>query len=105
MDIPKGHGNTLRRVARAITPDGDAAHTDFTVVCRNPDACLTEFACGLVATEPMYKDRSFRMSCCLAWCTALSAAGCLAFILYIFPATSSLICSMQPYAHCASTMA
>lgn len=58
----------LCRIARAIIPDGDAAHTDFTVVTCNPDACLNGFTCGLVATEAMYKERSHLMCYCLAFC-------------------------------------
>lgn len=87
---------TLCRVARAIIPDGDAAHTDFTVVCRNQEACLSGFTRGLVATEPMYKDRSFLMSCCLVSLTA--SVSCLML-------SSSLVCSMHPYATSASKMA
>ena len=46
------------RIARAATLDGDAAHTDFTVVASNPDADLGHFTPGIVATEQMYQLRS-----------------------------------------------
>lgn len=41
-------------------PEGDAAHTDFTVVASNPDADLGHYSPGLVATEQMYQLRSAR---------------------------------------------
>lgn len=41
-------------------PEGDAAHTDFTVVASNPDADLGRYSPGLVATEQMYQLRSAR---------------------------------------------
>lgn len=56
----------LCRIARAVMPDGDAAHTDFTVVSCNPDASLIGFIPGLVATGGMYKDRLSLQNCFLA---------------------------------------
>ena len=41
-------------------PEGDAAHTDFTVVASNPNADLDRYSPGLVATEQMYQLRSAR---------------------------------------------
>ncbi|KAL3141133.1 hypothetical protein ABBQ38_003484 [Trebouxia sp. C0009 RCD-2024] len=56
VDTPIGRHPT-EKIARAVVPDGDAAHTDFIVVSCNQDASLTGFVPGLVATEAMYKDR------------------------------------------------
>lgn len=56
--MPLNGGPDCNRVARVAAADGDAAHTNFTILTANPEADLRDYTPGLVATPDMYKARS-----------------------------------------------